>query len=457
MRGGRSLVVLLIVAIGLGAYIYFIESKRTPGDESVKHDKVFTVEAGKINQIDIHPSSGDTTTLKKNGSDWQIVAPVSAPADQSTASSLVSSLESLEIQRTLDEHPASVAEYGLQPPHATVTFRAAGDDKPHTLDLGSKTPTGSDLYARVDGQPKLFLISSYLDDTFNRSTFDFRDKTALKFNRDDVDAVTIDAAGAPPVTLAKKGGDWHIGPPNADLPADFSSVDAILSRLSQAQMKAIVAGATGPAPSDKDLKTYGLDKPALVATVSAGSTKAALALGGKKDDTTIYARDLSKPIVFTVDASLLTDLKKTPADLRVKDVFQFKTFDAISLDVSGAGGTISIAKSKPAKPDANAADVWREIKPEAKDLNQTAVTDLLNTLSSLRADHFVDKPAASGEDTIVDVKYGDVKQPTDERVTFRKTGDTVQAIKTGQPGAAVIATADFDKAMKQVKDLPGAK
>jgi hypothetical protein len=28
MRGGRSLLILLVVAVGLGAYAYFVESKR---------------------------------------------------------------------------------------------------------------------------------------------------------------------------------------------------------------------------------------------------------------------------------------------------------------------------------------------------------------------------------------------------------------------------------------------
>ena len=43
MRGGNSFLVLLAVAVGLGAYIYFVESKRTGSDEK-KKDKVFTVE-----------------------------------------------------------------------------------------------------------------------------------------------------------------------------------------------------------------------------------------------------------------------------------------------------------------------------------------------------------------------------------------------------------------------------
>jgi hypothetical protein len=458
MRGGKSLLVLLVIALGLGAYIYFVEAKRNPDETATKHDKVFTVPAGKIDQIDVHSASGETTTLKKQGTNWQITAPVSAPADQSAASSLASSLESLEIQTALGDNPSSLAQYGLQPARASVTFHVSGDATPHTLELGNKTPTGSDLYARVTGQPKLFLISSYLDDTFNRTTFELQDKTALKFNRDDVDAITIDAAGSPALSLTKKSGDWHIATPGGDLPADYSSVDAIVSRLAQAQMKAIVGGNTGAPPSDKDLKTYGLDKPALVASVGAGSTRASLAIGGKKDDSTVYARDLSKPIVFTLDAAIVTDLKKTPDDLRLKDVFQFKSFDALAIDITQGGTATSFAKSKPAGGDQKAADVWKETKPAAKDVNQTAMDDLLNTLSSLRADHFVDQSAAaSASDTVVSVRYGDEKQPSTETVTFRKTGDTVQAIKAGQPGAAVVPTADFDKAMTQLKDLTGGK
>ncbi len=44
-------------------------------------------------------------------------------------------------------------------------------------------------------------------------------------------------------------------------------------------MKAIVA-----ADGTTDLKKYGLDKPQALATLGAGSTRATLAIGGKKDD-----------------------------------------------------------------------------------------------------------------------------------------------------------------------------
>ena len=49
MRGGRSFLILLVVALGLGAYIYFVESKREPADTAAsKKDKVFTADSVEV-------------------------------------------------------------------------------------------------------------------------------------------------------------------------------------------------------------------------------------------------------------------------------------------------------------------------------------------------------------------------------------------------------------------------
>ncbi len=68
-------------------------------------------------------------------------------------------------------------EFGLDPPKSSIAFKLAGETALHKLNLGDKTPTGSDLYARVEGQPKLLLIAAYNSDSLNRTPFDLRDKT----------------------------------------------------------------------------------------------------------------------------------------------------------------------------------------------------------------------------------------------------------------------------------------
>ena len=460
MRGGKSLLVLLVLALGLGAYIYFVEAKRDLTDPATKKEKLFTIDTGKVEEIEVKAASGEVTRLKKNGTAWQIVSPATFEADQSEVSSLLSALETLEIQRTLDEKPADVKPFELNPPRFTVGVRSSGETAMRKLNVGSKTPTGSDLYAMVDGQPKLILISSYVEDSLNKTPFNLREKSVLKFARDGVDSLTVEAAGSPVMALAKKGADWRFVKP-VEAKADFGSVDGVIGKIAQAKMKTIVAPEAGKPQTEltpADLKKYGLDKPQAVSTIGAGSTRATLALGGKADDTSLYARDLSRPIVFTVDKSLLDDLKKNPDDLRVKDIFEFRTFNALGVDLTYGGQTYTFEKQKAAsEQQSTTAEVWKLTKPTAKDLDQPTVTDLLSTISNIRADKFDPKAAASGEELTVVARHGEAASPSTDRVVLRKSGTTVQAIRAGEPGAAIVPTSDFDKAVSLLKELTGAK
>ena len=189
MRGLRSFLGLLIVLIALGSYLYFVESKRTPGDDADKKEKVFTVEADKIDEVTVRPESGDATTLKKSGTDWQITAPQAATADAAEISGITTNLATLEQQRVIDENPADVTAFGLAQPRVEITFKTGGQEQ--KLLIGAKTPTGSDIYAKTAAQSKVFLIASFLDSTFNRTTFDLRDKTALKIDQGAVDSLEV--------------------------------------------------------------------------------------------------------------------------------------------------------------------------------------------------------------------------------------------------------------------------
>jgi hypothetical protein len=444
MRGLKSFVALVVVAAGLGAYIYFVESKRNP-DAAKPVEKVFAVQASAIDSLTVKSSSGDSTSLEKSGNDWTIVDPVKADADADVVSGITSNLASLEIQRVVEQKPGDYTQFGLQPPRVEIDFTASGDKTPHRLLVGAKTPTGGDMYARLGDQDRVFLIQAYLDTSFDQKTFALRDKAVLKFSRSSVDALDV-THGGQTVKLVKTGSDWRLTSPWAAR-ADDSAVEGLLGSLDNGKMTAIAAD---PA---EDLRKYGLDQPVVTVEVGAGSTKATLEVGkpaeGEKDH--VYARDLSRPMVFEIEQSMADTLEKPAADYRAKDLFDFRPFTATRIEFTRGGQTLVFEQVKTDK-----GETWQETAPEKKTPDATAINSALSAFSNLRADSFVDSTTGTGLDkpvVVVKVTYGEASDRKTERVSFAQAGGAVFAVPDGEPGAAKVDATSFADALKALDAL----
>jgi hypothetical protein len=439
MRGVR-LLILLVIAIPLGWYAYH-DSKKGPADDAPKRDKVFTVEADKIDEIELKSESGDRTTLKRKGTDWEIAQPVNAPSDQSTVSSITSSLASLEIQRVVDENPADLKEFGLAAPRLEVAFKSGGQER--RLQIGDKTPTGSDLYAKLADNKRVFIIPAYLESTFNHGTFDLRDKTVLKVDREKLDKLEV-VTDKRTERFEKKEGDWQITEPAVGK-AEFSAVDNLVSRISSLQMKSIVNDSS-------DLKKYGLEKPALTVRVGSGSSLAALLIGSGAESGSVYAKDAARPAVFTIESSLVDDLKKDPSEYRLKDLFDARSFNTTRVEIVRNGQTTTFEKTKTKDKDGKETEKWRQTSPSAKDVDSAKVEALVSAASAARATGFVDTTAKTGLDKpelTVALTY-DGKQ---ERVTFARADGSAYASRAGSPGAAKIDASTIDAIVKALEDL----
>jgi hypothetical protein len=445
----RSFIALLVIALGLGGYIYFVESERAPSSDPKPKAKVFEgVQADKIEEITIAMKDGDRTTLTKSGSDWQIVAPLKTAADQTEASGLTTNLTTLEVQHVVDEAPEDLKQFGLAEPRSEVAFRLAGEKEPKRLLVGNKTATGGDVYAKVGADKRVILIPGYLESTFVRSTFDMRDKSALKFEREKVDGLTV-VSGGSTVRIKKDANDWMLAEPVAAR-ADFGTVEGVVGRLSGAQMKAIVSAE----PSDADMKKYGLTSPAVTVRLNAGSAQAALALGGDAGEGNVYARDLSRPMVFTLESAIADELKKGAADFRKKDLFEFRPFNAKRVEITQGGQAILFERVENKDPKAPSTDKWVQSAPAKKDADMAKMDSLLSSLSNLRATSFVETASGTGLDApvlSVAVRYDDGKK--EERVTFGVRGDNYHAARSGEPGAMKIEKGDYESALKALNEV----
>jgi len=442
MRGVRSLIVLLVIAVPLGWYAYR-ESLKGPVDDSPKRDKLFTVEADKIDELQIKSEAGERTTLRKKGATWEIVQPTAAPPDEAAVSGITSNLASVEIQRVIDENASDLKEYGLVEPRIEVAFKSGGQER--RLQIGQKTPSGSDVYAKLADQKKVVLIPSHLEATFNRGTFDLRDKSVLKLDREKVDSLEVTAGGRT-TRFQKQGAEWQLTQPVAGR-AEFSAVDGLLSRVSGVQMKAVEP------PDAPDPKKYGLDPPAATVRIGSGSSQATLVLGAKADNGDVYARDLARPLVFTLEAPLLDELKKDPSEYRQKDLFDARSFNTTRLEIVRNGQTVAFEKAKVKDKDGKEEEKWRQVSPAQRDVDAAKVEALITAVTGARATGFVDSTAKTGLDKpelTVALKYD---QNKDERVTFARAGGSAYAARAGSPGAATVDAAAIDGIVKALEEI----
>jgi hypothetical protein len=445
MRGMRSTLALLMVAIGLGGYIYFVESERPPGGPVEPLDRLFNFNADDITALTVASESGDRTVLEKTDNRWQLVAPFESNVDITGLVAVTSSLATLKIQRVVvdpDDAP-DLAVFGLADPRieiAVTTMTGANV----TLQIGEHTPTGSDLYATVAGSNRVFLISGFLEETLNRGTFDLRDKTILDFTRDQVDSLLITRDDLT-IELRKDDRDWSLISPIA-ASADFAVADGIVGRLSTGQMVSIEAEST------TELEPYSLDTPRLTVQVGLGSSAATLFVGGSTQIGTAYARDAARSLVFTVNESLVSELEQSVDDYRRKTLFAFRPFNATALELDQNGHHWTFEKTAAAVE--GESESWRRTAPSVGDVDPNAMDDLLTKLSDLRAESFVDSREGTGRETPIStvmVTFNDAGEQ--ESVLVGRIDDNVYALVNDQPGAAKLDLLAWENVLKALDAL----
>ena len=435
-----SMIALVLVLGGLGAYIYFVDNKR-PATGVEEKAKVFTLEADKVEEVTI-TSDTESSTLRKVDGTWRMTAPVQADADQTAISSVTNALSTVEVNRVVEENASDLAGYGLATPRITVAYKAAGGGEGQLL-IGDKTPTQSDVYAMKPGEKRVFLVAGFNESTFAKKPFDLRDKRILNFERDKVDSVEV-VRDANTVLLARSGSEWVVKAP-VQVRGDYSAIEALITKLASGTMTRLVEGA-GSTPKDAAVLTkYGLNKPAARISLAAGSAKATLALG-KEEEGAVYAHDQGRGLIFTVDPTFVSDLKSSADDYRDKEMFEARAFSAAQLRIARGAETLEFRKV--AGTGENAAEKWqRTVDGKPVDVDTAKMDDFLSRLTALRAQSFVGESPSTGLATPTLVVSSSYDNGKFERVRVAKTAE-VFAARDGEPGVAKLDSAAYDETIK---------
>ena len=439
----RSTLLLLTAALALGAYAYFVESERPTRTEAESaKDSAFALESSALVELEVTASTGERTVLRKTDGEWRLTQPIETGADAIEVSGITSGVASLEIERVVADSAADLAAFGLDEPRITLAFKAEGDTEFTRLMLGDETAIGGDMYATTTNDPRVFLVAAYLDGSFDRTTFDLRDKTILHFVRDDVDRLELTTA-AHTVAMAENDDSWRLEHP-WQAQADSGTVDTLVTRLATGRMQALIAS------DAEDLEPYGLAEPRVTAVVGSGSASATLQVGDATDAGTVYARDAARTLIFTIEQSLLDELTRAPDAYRRKDLFEFRSFSATRIEIDQPESRLVLEKSDDDTP------VWHRLEPTPGDVDQAEVSAALSKLSGLRSESFSAADAEAGVDAPVATVTARFGEDQEERVVFGRVGAVVHAAVAGDSGTGVVDVEAFDAALADLNALGSA-
>lgn len=219
----------------------------------------------------------------------------------------------------------------------------------------------------------------------------------------------------------------------------------------------------------EDLSAYGLDEPALQATVTAGDGTAVTLLLGDVSDSYCYAKRTDSDTVYTVS----TDLPENLESLELLDLAAIPDFPDLGTDTissltwESGGTTLTLTKTEMAgtesgdsSADASSSSESAEETEPAWDVNGTAIpsdnsafTSLMAQISSLAFDACYDYKgeadtlAECGLDTpvgVLTVTYGEGETLTLTIGALDGTGDSYYAQLSGDPGVYLLSADSVD-------------
>jgi hypothetical protein len=197
--------------------------------------KLISVAAPEIQQVTIARKDAEPAILERvNANQWQITQPSKMRADVDVAAQLVTTLADLHWERLVEEKAANLNEFGLATPAVKVSFQKKGG-KAQSILIGDETPTGGNFYAKLEGDPRVFLINNSTKGSIDRSAAELRDKRLVPFDESKLSKVQISSRGLK-LDLAKNAnGDWAIVSPDSGR-ADGFEIEELLRKLREARI-----------------------------------------------------------------------------------------------------------------------------------------------------------------------------------------------------------------------------
>ncbi|MEH2164012.1 MAG: DUF4340 domain-containing protein [Nostoc sp.] len=178
MKLPRTTLILILLALGLGGFVYFSEIRGVAVREETKEQKqkIFSFAEDDVQSLTVKTKKL-TLNLERNhefsNPKWLIKSPISRPANDAIVSYLMDLLVKGNSDQTLSTPAKELGQFALDQPPATINITLKNRQS-HQLILGKSNFNGRFLYAqtyptaKTDGNINVLLVSTDFANAVNR-------------------------------------------------------------------------------------------------------------------------------------------------------------------------------------------------------------------------------------------------------------------------------------------------
>ena len=432
----HALIVAAIILAGLTGALYW-SNHHKPADTTEASanvpPKILAIKEADISKFDLKKNGTEQVGGERNSAgQWHITSPTSLPADQSAVSSLLGTFSSLNSERLVEDKAGNLAPYGLDAPKLEVDLTGK-DNKTQKLLLGDATPAGNGMYAKLDGDPRVFTIPGFDKTSIDKSANDLRDKRLLTVDPDKISQVDL-VAKKQGMAFGRNKDEWQIVKPKP-LRADGTQLDELVRALTDAKME---LNATDD--PKKIASAFASATPIATAKVTAESGTQELQIRKNKDD--YYAKSSAVEGIYKVPSTLGQALDKNLEDFRNKKLFDLGSDDPNKIELHDASKTYFLTRS--------GEDWW---SGSAKKMDAATVQELIDKIRDLSATKFVDSGFTA---PLIDVTVTSNDGKRIEKVAISKASDNYIAKRENEPALYQLDSKVVDDLTKSAGDVKPA-
>ena len=181
MKLPKTTLILLLLAFGLGGFVYFYEirGESQRQEATAKAGEIFNFTEAQVKAFSVKTPT-QTLKFEQIDSKWQMKEPSNTPASGASVAYLLNLLETGKSTRAFSVPASQLAEYGLSQPQKAIAVTLKNNET-HQLLLGKPDFNGSFLYALADPPAKstrdvnVLLVAPDFANAINRPLSEWQD------------------------------------------------------------------------------------------------------------------------------------------------------------------------------------------------------------------------------------------------------------------------------------------